>query len=82
MLKIPVRLYFGFLGRCSTGSREYVVLKNVHAELIPPGDYNVELLCDVTDAELLLDRATKFYPEAVPYIQQALDSVRHNGPNA
>jgi len=37
----------------------------------------VELLCDVIEAELLLDRATKFYPEAVPYIQQALDSVRH-----
>jgi len=77
MLKMPARLYFGFMGRCPTASREYVVLKNVHAELIPPGDYNVELLCDVTDAELLLDRATKFYAEAAPYIQQALDSVRY-----
>ena len=77
MLKLPARLYFGFLGRCSTASREYAVLNSVHAELIPPGDYNVELLCDVTDGQLLLDRATKFYPEAVPYIQQALDSVRY-----
>ena len=76
MLKMPVRLYFGFLGRCSTASREYAVLKSAHAKLLPPGDYNVELLCDVTDAELLLDRATKFYPKVVPYIQQALDSVR------
>ena len=77
MLKIPARLYFGFMGRCPTTSREYAVLNSVHAELIPPGYYNVELLCDVTDGELLLDRATKFYPEAVPYIQQALDSVSH-----
>ena len=77
MLKLPARLYFGFLGRCSTASREYEVLKSAHAKLISPGDYNVEILCDATDAELLLDRATKFYPEAVPYIQQALDSVRY-----
>jgi len=77
MLKLPARLYFGFLGRCSTASREYAVLKSAHAKLIPPGDYNVETLCDVSDAELLLDRAMKFYPEAVPYIQQALDSVRY-----
>lgn len=76
-VKKPARLYFGFMGRCSTASREYAVLKSVHAELIPPGDYNVEIFCDVTDAELLLGSATKFYPEAVPYIQQALDSVGH-----
>src|SRR5262249_53945124 len=49
----------------------------VHAELISRGDYNVETLCDVTDAELLLDHAVKFYAEAVPYIRRALDSVRH-----
>lgn len=77
MLKMPARLYFGFLGRCSTASREYAVLKGIHPELIAPGDYNVETLCDVTDAEELLDCAVKFYSEAVPYIQQALDSVRH-----
>ena len=75
MLKMPARLYFGLLGRCSTASREYAVLKGIHAELIPPGDYNVETLCDVTDAELLLDCAARFWAEAAPYIQQALDSV-------
>lgn len=51
------------------------MLKGVHAELIPPGDYNVETLCDVTDAELLLACAARFCAEAAPYIQQALDSV-------
>jgi hypothetical protein len=53
------------------------VLKTFHGELIPPGGYDVEILCDVTDAELLLDRAKHFHPEAMPYIQRALDSVRH-----
>jgi hypothetical protein len=75
MLKMPARLYFGFMGRCSTASREYAVLKTFHGELIPLGDYDVEILCTVTDAELLLDCATRFYPDAVPYIQTALASV-------
>jgi hypothetical protein len=70
MLKMPARLYFGFMGRCSTASREYPVLKTFHGELIPPGDYDVEILCAVTDA--LLDCATAFYPDAIPFIQTAL----------
>ena len=73
---MPVRVYYAFLGRCPTASREYAVLKNSMVEPIPLGNYNVETLCEVHDAELLLDRAKQFYPEAVPYIEQALDSVR------
>jgi hypothetical protein len=48
-----------------SGSREYAVLKTFHGGLIPLGGYDVEILCDVTDAELL-DRAKHFYPEAMP----------------
>jgi len=64
-VRMPARLCFGVLERCSTASREYAVLKTFHGGLIPLGGYDVEILCDVTDAELL-DRAKHFYPEAMP----------------
>ena len=52
------------------------MLKNSIIEPVARGNYNVETRCEVHDAELLLDRAKQFYPEAVRYIEQALDSVR------
>jgi hypothetical protein len=73
---MPVWVYYAFLGRCPTASREYAVLKNSIIEPVARGNYNVETRCEVHDAELLLDRAKQFYPEAVRYIEQALDSVR------
>ena len=82
MSKMPVRVYFGFLGRLTLESREYAVLKtsiveSAIVESAPSGDYNVEILCEASDTELLLQHAKNFYPDAVPYIQRALDSVRH-----
>ena len=77
ILKMPVRVYLEFLRRCELTSREYAVLKSSHVEPILPGDYNVETLCDVNDADLLLDRAKQLSPQAIPYIEQALTSVRH-----
>ncbi len=74
---MPVRIYLEFLHRCELTSREYAVLKSSHVEPILPGDYNVETLCDVNDADLLLDRAKQLSPQAIPYIEQALASVRH-----
>ncbi len=76
ILKMPVRVYFEFLRRCELTSREYAVLKSSQVEPILPGDYNVEPLCDVNDADLLLDRAKQLCPQAIPYIERALASVR------
>ena len=70
-----MRVYFGFLGRLPLESREYAVLKTSIIESAPAGGYNLEILCEASDAELLLDRAHQFYPEAIPYIRSALDSV-------
>jgi len=53
------------------------VLKSSHVEPILRGDYNVETLCDVNDADLLVDRAKELCPQAIPYVEQALASVRH-----
>ena len=74
---MPVRIYFGFLGRLPLESREYAVLKTSIIESAPPGEYNLEILCEADDAELLLDHAKRFYPDDVPYIEQAIDSVPH-----
>ena len=65
-----MRVYFGFLGRLPLESREYAVLKTAVI-----GGYTVDILCDQQDGLLLLDRANQFYPDAVPYIRSALDSV-------
>ena len=76
ILKMPVRVYFEFLRRCELTSREYAVLKSSHVEPILPGDYNVEPLCDVNDAEPITRPRQAALPQAIPYIEQALASVR------
>lgn len=75
---MPVRVYYDLLGRLPVSGREYAALQNPLIQPVPTGDYNVETLCEVDDTELLLDRAKRFCPEAVPYIEQALVSVRPN----
>jgi hypothetical protein len=73
---MPIRVYYDFLGRLPASSREYAALKNSLLQPVPLGDYNVETCCDIEDTELMLDRAKRFCPEAVPFIEQALASVR------
>jgi hypothetical protein len=70
---MPLRVYSGFLGRLPLDSREYAVLKTAVGEGNLPTDYTVEILCDASDARLLLKRATEFYPEALPFIQLGMD---------
>ena len=65
-----MRIYFGFLGRLPLESREYAVLKTAVI-----GGYTVDIPCDQQDGILLLDRANQLYPDAVPYIRSALDSL-------
>ncbi len=55
-----MRVYSGFLDRLALDSREYAVLKTAIGEGTLPSDYTVEILCDVSDATLLLKRATEF----------------------
>jgi hypothetical protein len=73
LVKMPIATYIGFLGRCPLLSREYTIIKNSVITHTPPGDYTVvEILCQIADAELILDRATNFYPDAASYIRNAL----------
>ena len=71
---MPLRVYFGFLGGLTLESREYAVLKTGVGEGNPPSDYTVEIICDNADALLLLNRATEFYPEPLPFVQLGLEN--------
>lgn len=69
LVKMPIQVYLGFLGRVTLESREFAALKNsVESSSV------VEVPCHITDAMLILDRATKFYPAAAPFIEEALAS--------
>jgi hypothetical protein len=73
LIKMPIATYLGFLGRCPLASREYVVLRNSIITLAPRGDHSfIEILCEFGDANLILDRAIHFYPDATSYIRNAL----------
>jgi hypothetical protein len=74
-VKMPIAVYLGFVGRCQLSSREYVVLKNAVVAHVPEDTrYGnvVEILCSTEDAKLILDRASKFYPSAAPYIEESI----------
>lgn len=77
IVKIPVRVYVHFLARVPLASHESAVLKSSILQPTPSGDYNVEVFCEASDAELLLNHAKHFCAEAVPYIEEALNFV-HN----
>ena len=69
---MPLRVYSGFLGRLTLGSREYAVLTTVTVKPDPPSDSTVEIVCGNSDALLLLRSATEFYPAALPFVQLGL----------
>jgi hypothetical protein len=70
LIAMPVQIYHGVLGRCALLSREYAVLRNSVIEHLP--DDTVEILCNPSDARLILDHARSFYPEALCYIEKSL----------
>lgn len=72
---MPIGIYAGFLGRFLLSSREYTALKNSVIERGPGSLSIVEILCHPTEATLLLDRARRFYPAAVPFIEEALEDL-------
>ena len=73
---MPLETYRNFLGRFPLLSRGYAILKNSIIERTTTGDSSiVEMLCEIDDAKLILERANRFYPLAAPYIEKALASV-------
>jgi len=76
LVKMPLDTYQNFLGRFPLLGRGYAILKNSIIEPTPTGDSSiVEMLCEINDVKLILERANRFYPLAAPYLEKALTSV-------
>jgi len=76
LVKMPLETYQGFVDRFPLSSRGYAVLKNSIIEPTAEGDSPiVDILCEIDEVKLILERANRFYPVAAPYIEQALTSV-------
>ena len=81
LVKLPIGIYQGFMGRCPLSSREYAILRNsliIHMPKESQEENIVEFLCRIGEAKLLLDRAWQFYPNAVPYIEDGISLAHFN----
>src|SRR5258708_10592010 len=75
LIEMPLGVCQGLLGRCVLSSREYELLKNSVVSDSPiylRFRKVIEILCEVDDAKLLLNRAKLFYPGAVSYIEAGI----------
>ena len=75
VIKLPPEHYDLFVTACEITSPEYTILKNnlvartQSSEELP----TVDILCDLDEAKLLLETARRVYPEAVPFIEDAMN---------
>ena len=72
---MPLGIHSGFMGRCLLSSCEVAALKISDIEQGPGNANLVKILCEVVEANLLLDLALKFYHPAVPFIEQAIENL-------
>jgi len=74
LIQLPGEHYDLFVAACEITSPEYTILKNnmVARHQNSEEEPTVEIICDMDDAKLLLETARRLYPEAVPFIEDAL----------
>jgi hypothetical protein len=74
LIQLPPEHYDLLVAACEITSPEYTILKNNivarHQSSEEPA--SVEILCHMDEAMLLLETARRIYPEAVPFIEDAL----------
>lgn len=78
LIEMPVAIYDGFIDKLERTSRAHAVLKN--GLIVADSDAGdnervLEIACDRDEATLLLDSATRLYPDAAPVIAAAIDRV-------
>ena len=78
LIEMHVAIYDGFIDKLERTSRAYAVLKN--GLIVADSDAGdnervLEIACDRDEATLLLDSATRLYPDAAPVIAAAIDRV-------
>jgi len=74
MIQLPPEHYDLFVAACEITSPEYTILKNNivarhQSSEEPP---MIEIMCDMDEAKLLLETARRLYPEAVPFLEDAM----------
>ena len=74
MIQLPPEHYDVFVAACEITSPEYTILKNNivarhQSSEEPP---MIEIVCDMDEAKLLLETARRLYPEAVPFLEDAM----------
>ena len=74
MIQLPPEHYDLFVAACEITSPEYTILKNNivarhQSSEEPP---MIEIMCDMEEAKLLLETARRLYPEAVPFLEDAM----------
>ena len=74
-VKMPLGIHSGFIGRCLLSNAGFAALKSSVIEQGPGDASSVKILCEGVDANLMLDLALKFYPPAVPFIEQAIEDL-------
>jgi hypothetical protein len=74
MIQLPPEHYDLFVAACEITSPEYTILKNniVARHQSSEDQPTVAIMCDMDEAKLLLETAKRLYPEAVPFIEDAL----------
>ena len=74
LIRLPPEHYDLFVAACEITSPEYTILKNNIVARHQSSDEQptVDILCEMEEAKLLLETARRLYPEAVPFIEDAL----------
>ena len=83
LVKITVEIdynrYYRLLARCEMSSRDYAIMKN--SVVSTDGEHGQEhgmvtIVCEVGEAKMLLNHASRFYPDAVPNIEKSIALAR------
>lgn len=74
LIRLPPEHYDLFVAACEITSPEYTILKNNIVARHQSSDEQptVEILCDMEEAKMLLETARRLYPEAMPFIEDAM----------
>lgn len=76
LITMPLARYDRLMCRVSKFSRAYEIMQNASIEPCLSDDHfapTTKLLCRLDEAKVLLNLATRFYPNAIPDIARAID---------
>ncbi len=75
LVRLPPEHYDLFVAAWEIISPEYTILKNNIVARHQNSDEQptVEIMCDMEEAKLLLETARRLYPEALPFIEDAMN---------